>query len=103
MTRWTPDLAVQALEDMSEQERGLLLRIAEARGVRVPLKALARDLGLPPVAALDQDFPQLTAFCAKCGAPARPVTCGGTADDAWYWMHPIQATQFQRALTPPAP
>jgi hypothetical protein len=78
-----------------DEERELLLRVAEARGRRVPLSRLSSDLGLPTEACLEQDFPGLTAFC-RGATPVRavPVLAGGSGDTAWYWMDPRTSRRF---------
>jgi hypothetical protein len=99
---WTSELAASAVGKMSDHEKRLLYRIADARG-RVPLSELARDLGLPGQAALEQDFPVLTAFCAGTKEdgtvrPAMPVAVGGSGSDAWYWMAELEAKRLRNAV-----
>ena len=82
---WTKQLADDAVKRMRPAERMLVFRLAESRQRRVPVKELTRDFGLAPGAALSQDFPGLTAYCAEQGA-AVPITTAGDAGDAWYWI-----------------
>jgi hypothetical protein len=99
---WTPALATLAVEHVGDFEGQLLWRVADARGARVPLSELRRDLGLPAEAALDRDFPAVSAYCASGGGstalPALPVISGGTGDEAWYWMDPFEGIIFRDAL-----
>jgi hypothetical protein len=98
---WTVPVARQALSGLLDGEKALVLRMAEARGLRVPMSELGLAFGLPPTPALDQDFPGLTKFCSaptKPGepAPAMPVLSGGSGGDGWYWMSPDDANVFRR-------
>lgn len=95
---WTPSLAEQAVEEMSDLEKRLLFRVADARG-RVPMSELTRDFGLPGETAPEQDFPTLTAFCAGGeDRPAMPVAVGGSGSDGWYWMPKEAARMMRRAV-----
>jgi hypothetical protein len=99
--RLAPDVIKAGLTPLEER---LLRRLAESRGQRVSMKELARDLGLPAAPSLEQDFPQLTAFCA--GSPAErpfPVVSGGSGDAAWYWMSVVDAAAFAFAFEPGTP
>lgn len=92
---WPDEALARLNQTMLDEERDLLLRIAEARGRRVPLSRLADDLGLPAEACVEQDFPALTALCADPAAPrAMPVVAGGSSETAWYWMAPVTSRRF---------
>lgn len=102
---WDENHAKRALEPLGNFESQLLWRVADARGVRVPIKEIARDFGLPAEAALDRDFPGLSAYCASSEPPqprpALPVVTGGTGgtgEEAWYWMDPIDGGILREAL-----
>lgn len=100
---WTPELAAAALADLREFERGLVTRLACARGQRIPLSEFAAAFGMPETAALEQDFPRLTEFCARKATQTtelrHPVVAGGD-DGAWYWMAELDALFFRMALFP---
>jgi len=98
-TRWDRELATNAVDSMRDHEKMLLWRIADARGQRVPVSQLARDLGLPEATAPEQDFSRLTAFCAEPTHPRMPVVTGGADADGWYWMSTDDARVFRFALT----
>jgi hypothetical protein len=92
---WSDEALARLNQTLLDEERDLLLRIAEARGRRVPLSRLADDLGLPAEACIEQDFPALTAFCADPAAPrAMPVVAGGSGQTVWYWMPPVTSRRF---------
>lgn len=95
---WTKQLAEEVVGRMRPAERMLVFRLAEARQRRVPVSELTRDFGLAPGAALSQDFPALTVYCAERNA-ALPITTGGHASDAWYWMSAAAALCLRGALT----
>ena len=95
---WTKQLAEEVVGRMRPVERMLVFRLAEARQRRVPVSELARDFGLAPRAALSQDFPTLKLYCAEKNA-ALPITAGGDAADAWYWMSAAAALRLRAALT----
>ena len=97
---WDPDHAAAAVRAIGDAETRLLWRIADARGARVPLGELARDLGLPGTAALDRDFPGMSRYCGAEGEsrPPLPVLAGGADDGAWYWMDPALGAVFRGAL-----
>jgi hypothetical protein len=101
---WTVSVAKQALLGSLDGEKALVLRVAEARGQRVPMSELGLAFSLPSAPALEQDFPGLTKFCSaptKPGepAPAMPVLSGGSGADGWYWMSPDDANAFRRTQT----
>lgn len=96
---WTKQLAEDAVKRMRPAERALVFRLAEARQRRVPVKELTRDFGVAPGAAINQDFPALTDFCAKLGA-APPITTGGDAGEAWYWLSAAASLHLRAALAP---
>jgi hypothetical protein len=96
--QWSRELVAESLDQLDDNELDLLWRIAEARGRRVPVAELARDLGLPAATALDQDFPGLQRFCGGDRRPALPVVAGGTDDKGWYWLHPDHAHAFAEAI-----
>jgi hypothetical protein len=96
---WTRRLAEDVVKGMRPAERTLVFRLAEARERRVAVKELTRDFGLAPGAAIDQDFPALSAYCAKRGA-APPITTGGDAGDAWYWLSAAASRHLRAALAP---
>jgi hypothetical protein len=96
--------AEPAIEKMGNFERSLLLRIAEARGQRVPMSELVTALSLPSKPDLAHDFPTLTNFCSQPGSGApggyeMPVVTGGSdADDSYYWMSLDDSVAFIVAL-----
>lgn len=97
---WDGEHAAHAIETLGDFETRLLWRIADARGARVPLSELVRDLGLPGDAALERDFPSLSRYCAADvkSRPPLPVIAGGPDDGPWYWMDPFLAVIFRAAL-----
>lgn len=97
---WNGEHAANAIEALGDFETRLLWRIADARGARVPLSELVRDLGLPGDAALERDFSGLSRYCVAAGEPRPPlpVIAGGPDDGPWYWMDPFLATIFRAAL-----
>lgn len=105
---WTPGLAQTALARLLDPEKDLLHRIVDARGRRVPLTELSRDLGLPQAAAVEQDFSALAKFCVEQPQQGGkrlllPVIAGGSGDAAWYWMSPRNCVIFQGGFMPPEP
>jgi hypothetical protein len=99
---WDQTLATQAIAAFTPFERRLLRRLVDARGQRVPFAELSADLGLPAAPSTDEDFPQLTAFCAE--EPTKrpfPIVSGGSGDTAWYWMSVVDAAAFAFAFDPP--
>lgn len=96
---WDEERAAAAVAAAGDAETTLLWRVADARGARVPLSELVRDLGLPGDAALERDFPGLSAYCADPEIhPALPVASGGGEEGAWYWMEPALGALFREAI-----
>jgi hypothetical protein len=94
------ELAPRARRATMGIERGLLRRLAYARGQRVPVAELVRDFGLPSQGSLEQDFPRLKAFCAEDPANRRfPVVAGGDGSAAWYWMAVVDAAGWENAFS----
>lgn len=93
------DALESALDQMSQHEQALLLRIAEARGRRVPLSELSESIGLPATPSLEHDFPGLSRFvAADNGGLAMPVVSVGTDDKGWYWMSAEDSQAFRPPL-----
>jgi hypothetical protein len=99
---WDENHGKKAVNPLGNLEIQLLWRIADASGARVPIKEIARDFGLPAETALDRDFPGLSAYCASNEPPqprpAMPVVAGGTDEQAWYRMDPIDGGILREAL-----
>ncbi|MDX6623843.1 MAG: hypothetical protein QOE75_1775 [Solirubrobacterales bacterium] len=99
-TAWKA-LLPEAIEDAEMIELWLLLRLAEAKGQRVPIGELARSFGLPDAVSLDHDFPALSAFVAtrkEIADLAMPVVPSNSQESGWYWMAPELAVLFRPAL-----
>lgn len=100
--KWDKKLAGEAIaSDLAPLERRLLRRLVEARGQRVAIRELARDLGLPAAPSAEHDFPRLTAFCAEKPAERPfPIASGGSGEAQWYWMSVADAAAFSFAFDP---
>jgi hypothetical protein len=104
-TTWTgwDGRVSSALGLLGPHERELLLRVAEARGKRVPISELVSSLGLPPVPSLTQDFPGLSKFVSEQQAKGvhltLPVVGEGSDEKGWYWMAAEDGEVFRKALS----
>ncbi|MEZ5078272.1 MAG: hypothetical protein R2725_12625 [Solirubrobacterales bacterium] len=91
-----------AIGQMRPHERELLLRIAEARGRRVPIGELADAFGIPAAPSLEHDLPGLFGFVKSRQAAGQsiemPVVACGTGDKGWYWMAPELGHAFRQEL-----